>query len=344
MNDPFNPNNTINIDTQQLEKKLKKIVPAVIVSIFVLILLVNSLYFLQNSENGVVLRFGKYATTVNTAGPHFKIPLVDVVRKVDVKNIYNMEYGFRTATGGSETTTAQYTTAPEETSVIVDGANNNASIALVELIIQYKIVDPVDYLFNVDDVEGTLRLALEDSVRTSLQSLTLDQAKTEKELINSKVKPTLEKKMKEYGSGIQIILVAVQNVRFLPNVEAAYQQKENANQYKNGKKEDADRYSNTVIPQAEAEATQLVEKASAYKAETLAAANAGVAQFNALYAQYINNPTILKEKYYIEAMTAFLTNNSIVIDASTDGDMNKFYNLNQSDLVKEQLSSLPTAN
>ncbi len=340
MNDPFNPNKTIDIDTQKLEKQIKKIVPAIVLGIVAVILLINSIYFLENSEHGVVLRFGKMSTVITEAGPHFKMPLVDVVRKVDVKKVYNMEYGFRTASGGTQVAT--YTDVPEEMSVIVDGANNNASIALIELIIQYKIVNPVEYLFNVDDVPGTLRLALEDSVRTSLQNFTLDEAITRKELIDEAILPRLQKKMNEYGSGIQIVLVAAQNVTFLPNVEVAYQQKENANQYKNGKQEDAERYYNTVIPQAKAEATQLVEEAGAYKAQTIAAANAAVAQFNALYAQYINNPTVLKEKYYIEAMTAFLTNNNIVIDASADGDMNKFYNLNQSDLAKEQLSSLPS--
>lgn len=341
MQDPFNPNKTIDIDSQKLEKSLKKIVPAVIVIIFLAILLINSIYFLQNGENGVVLRFGKNSALITEAGPHFKIPLVDVVRIVDVQNIYTMEYGFRTSVVGDATSQAQYNTVPEETSVIVEGKTSNASIALIELSIQYKVIKPFDYLYHVDDVEGTLRLALEDAIRTSMQSLTLNEAKTQKELINAAVGPSLQLKMDEYGSGILIKTVAVQNVRFLPNVETAYQQKENANQYKNGKEQDAERYANTVIPQGLAEATQLVEKAGAYKAQTIAEANAAVAQFNALYGEYINNPTILKEKYYIEAMTAFLQNNNIVIDESLDGDMYKFYNLNQSDLVKEQISSSP---
>ncbi|MBC7959621.1 MAG: FtsH protease activity modulator HflK [Vallitaleaceae bacterium] len=341
MNDPFNPGKVVDIDTQKLEKTLKKVVPTVVVLIFLAILLFNSIYVIQNGQNGVVLRFGKMSTVVTQAGPHFKIPLVDKVSVVDVKNIHNMEYGFRTTQAGTGTSTAVYQSVPEESTVIVDGANNNASIALIELIIQYKITNPVDYLFNVEDVEGTMRLALEDAVRTSLQSFTLDEAKTQKELIDAAVKPSLQKKMDEYGAGIEIVIVAAQNVKFLPNVETAYQAKENANQYKNGKQEDAERYYNTVIPQAEAEATQLVESAHAYKAETIAAANAGVAQFNALYSEYINNPTILKEKYYIEALTTFLKNNNVVIDATETGDMNKFYNLNQSDLAKEKIDSLP---
>ena len=221
----------------------------------------------------------------------------------------------------------------------MDAANNNASIALIELIIQYKIADPVDFLFRVDDVTGTLRLALEDVIRTSVQGYTLDQAKTQKELIDQDILPALQKKMDDYSSGIEIVLVGTQNVQFLPNVEGAYQQKENANQYKNGKVEDAQRYYNTVIPQAQAEAKQLEEEAYAYRAQTIANANAAVAEFNALYDEYLNNPGILKEKYYIESMTWFLQHNTIVVDSTSNGEIYKFYNFDQNEVVKEALTS-----
>ncbi|PKM52310.1 MAG: FtsH protease activity modulator HflK [Firmicutes bacterium HGW-Firmicutes-7] len=332
----------IDIDVKKLEKKLLKIVPSVVIGLFILVVLINSIYILDSKENGVVLRFGKIHTTVTEAGPHFKIPLVDQVEKVNVKNIYNMEYGYRTDKAGSESAEAGYSDQPEEATVIVDGANNNASIALIEVIIKYKVSDPAAYLFNVDDVVETLRLALEDSIRTSMQSFTLDEAKTKKELIDAAVRPILQRKMTEYGSGIEIVQVGTQNVQFLPNVEIAYQQKENANQYKNGKQEDAERYYNTIIPKAKGEATQLVEQANAYKAQTIAEANAAVAQFNALYTEYMNNPQILKEKYYIEAMTAFFENNTIVVDSTNDGEIYKFYNFSENNLVKEQISSNPS--
>ncbi|PKM94182.1 MAG: FtsH protease activity modulator HflK [Firmicutes bacterium HGW-Firmicutes-1] len=331
----------IDIDSKNIEKKLLKIVPRIVIGLFVLVVLINSIYILDSKENGVVLRFGKIATIVTDAGPHFKVPLVDQVKKVNVKNIYNMEYGYRTQSGGNETSEAVYVDQPEEATVIVDGANNNASIALIDVIIKYKVSNPEEFLFNVDDIEGTLRLALEDTIRTSMQSLTLDQAKTEKESINAAVKPLLQRKMTEYGAGIQIEQVLTQNVQFLPSVETAFQQKENANQYKNGKIEDAERYENTIIPKAKGEATQLVEQANAYAAQTVAEANAAVAQFNALYTEYKNNPQILKEKYYIEAMTAFFKNNTIIVDTTQDGDLYKFYNFSDNNLVKEQISSAP---
>lgn len=317
----------IDIDMQVMRKKIFTVGP-IIVFVFILgLLLVNSVYMLENRENAVVLRFGRVNKVVTDPGLQFKLPIIDQIEKVDVRTIYNMEYGFRTKSAGTEMTSPEQDEREEEARIIVDGANNNASIALIELVIQYRISNPVDYLFKVDDPEGTLRLALEDVLRASVQSLTLDEAKTQKELIDTAVLPALQQKMIEYESGLEILLVATQNVKFLDNVETAYQQKENANQYKNGKREDIEKYNNTVIPQARAEATKLVEEANAYKAKVVAEANAGVAEFNALYDEYVNNPQILKERYYIDAMTAFLSNNKIIVDGSSEGDIYKFYNL-----------------
>jgi membrane protease subunit HflK len=328
----------IDINVDKIKGSMRKITIIIITAIILLFLIVNSFYVLENRDNGVVLRFGKVSKVVDDAGLHFKIPLIEKVKKVDVKTIYTVEYGYETKKKGTEYSKPVYVDKLDEATVIVDAANNNASIALVNIMVQYRKSIPEDYLFNVDDVEGTLKLALEGVVRTTLQALTLDEVKTSKELIDQSIKPLLQQKLKDYQSGIEIMTVRTQNVEFLPNVETAYQQKENANQYKNGKQEEADKYLNTIIPQAEAEATKLKENASAYRAERIANAKAAVAEFNALYDEYKKNPSILKEKYYIEAMSDFLSNNKIVIDASNNGDVFKFYNFDENKLIKQQIS------
>jgi len=264
---------------------------------------------------------------VDTAGIHLKLPLVDRVYIVDVEKISNMEYGFRTTTSGTESRQADYDKVTEESNVIVDGANNNASIALIELIIQYKVKNPVDYLFKVEDVEGTLRLALEDVVRSSVQSFTIDGVKTQKEAIDAEILPELQRKIDEYNTGLEIVLVGTQNIQFLPSVEEAYQQKENANQYKNGKIEEGEKYGNQVVPQAEAEARAIVENANGYAATVKAAAKADVAQFIALYEEYQNNPEILKERYYLDSMREFMTSNEIVIDMTENQNFLKLFDM-----------------
>lgn len=332
-NNNFNQNGfdreVVDVKLKQFQKNVKRIVPIAVVLILLALAIFNSAYMLENKENGVVLRFGTVTNTVKEPGLHFKVPFIDTVQKVPVGKIWSMEYGYRTSRTGDTQGAAVYDDVESERTVIVDGANNNASIALIELIIQYQIEDPVDYLFKVDDVEGTLLLALEDTVRASMQAVTLDEAKTSKDMIDKSILPALQKKMNDYEAGIKILSVNTQNVLFLPNVETAYQEKENANQYKNGKSEDAEKYFNTIIPEARAEAKKIVEEANAYKATTVANAKAGVAQFDALYAEYLNNPEILMERYYIDAMSEFFRNNTIVVDTTKAGDIYKFYNFDE---------------
>lgn len=320
---------TIDVNFEKIKKNAKRVLAIVFIPLILIVAGLNSFFILENKENGVILRFGQLQSVVTKPGINFKVPFIDTVTKVDVRTIYNMEYGFRSREKRENSSIAEYEDQDAEAKVIVDGANNNASIALIELIIQYRIKDPVDYLYKVDDVVGTLNLALEDIVRTSLQSFTLDEAKTQKELIDESIKPRLQKKIDDYQIGIEIVLVGTQNVQFLPSVEEAYQQKENANQYKNGKKEDAEKYYNTIIPKANAEARKLIEDANAYRAETVAKANADVAQFNALYEQYKENPEVVKERYYLESMMKLFKSNQIVITGAKDDNLHKFYNFTE---------------
>jgi membrane protease subunit HflK len=318
----------VDIDLDKLKKRTSKFVPMLFLLIVAILLFVNSFYTVDTKEDAVILRLGKYKTTVESAGPHFKVPFIDVVKKVDVEKIYNMEYGFRTVQQGTEFSEPVYEEVPGEASVIVDGSNNNASIALIELIIQYKVDDPFNYLFKVDDPVGTLRLALEDVVRSKVQGFTLEDAKTQKEVIDEEVLPALQKKIESYNTGIVITKVKTQNVEFLPSVEEAFKQKENANQYKNGKVEDGEKYENTVVPQAEAEARAIVEDANAYSATVKAAAKAEVAQFLALYEEFSKNEDILKERYYLDAMREFLANNKVIIDFTENENFLKMFNTN----------------
>lgn len=322
--------NVIDIDIQKLKNKGGKFIPIIVLLILAALLVMNSFYMLDAKEDGVVIRLGRYHETVEEAGLHFKMPLVDQVKKVNVQTVYNMEYGYRTVQQGNEYSEPVYQEVPAESNVIVDGANNNASIAIIELIIQYRVSDPFDYLYKVDAVEDTLRLALEDVVRSKVQAFTLTEVKTQKEAIDAEILPALQKKIEGYNTGLTIVKVSTQNVEFLPSVEEAFQAKENANQYKNGKVEDGEKYENTIVPQAQAEARAIVENANAYAATVKAEAKAEVAQFLALYEEFSKNEDILKERYYLDAMREFLANNEIVVDFTDSDSLLKLFNM-QSD-------------
>lgn len=295
--------------------------------IIILAMLLGSIYRLETGTVGVITRFGDIIGVNENAGIHFKVPFIDQVQLVDVQTVHKMEYGYRTALAGSTIGSPEYIDEQAEEQVIIEAKSNNASIILLNLIVRYQVEDPVYFLYEVDDVEGTLRLALEDVIRSSLPGFTIDEALENKELIDEEILPKLQKKLDKYNAGIKVVQVTTQNVSLLPAVEETRQKVEESNQYKQGKEEEAQKYKNTVIPKAEAEATKLYEDARAYSAEVIAAARADVAEFEALYSQYIKNPDIVKEKYYIEAMQEVIKKNQLVIDQTGQGNLLKFYNI-----------------
>lgn len=319
----------IDLDANQSrggKSKLPNFIGGGLLIIFIVVTLFKGIFIVQDGQRAVILRFGQ-VERVKSEGLNFAIPYIESVETVDVEHTYKMEYGFKTSVQGTETTSATYSDNLQEATVIVGAADNNASIILLELIIQFKIDDPVNFLYKVDDLSGTLRIALEDVIRTTYQTYTLDQARTEKSSIDAKILPALQQKLKSYESGIRITQVKTQNVELLQAVQEAYQQKENANQYKRGKIEEAEKYENTIIPQAEAEAIKLKEEATGYRASRIAEANASVAQFDALYREYAKDPAVVREKYYLETMEQVIKNNDIVINGTDNGEFNIYYNV-----------------
>lgn len=316
-------------DLKKFVRWSKSILSTIIIVLLLIIFIPNSVYKVDSGWSAVILRFGEVQKVEANEGIHFKLPIVDEVKKVHMEQRYKLEYGYRTISDSSDKSEAEYKDITEEATVIVEAKENNSSLVLINLIVSYKVEDPIDYLFKVDNLEGTIRLALEDVIRNTVQSHTLDEALTNKVVIDNEIMPELQKKLQNFESGIEIVEVQTQNTELLPSVEEAYQQVEKANQYKNGKLEEAQKYRNTVIPQANAEAAKLIEDAKGYKAEVVSNANASISQFEALYKEYQQNPNIVKEKYYMESMQQFIKNNKLIIDATEEGNIHKFYNMDE---------------
>ncbi|MGL4738343.1 MAG: FtsH protease activity modulator HflK [Cellulosilyticaceae bacterium] len=317
-----------------LGKKFKKFFVTFVGIGVALLLVLTSVYRLSTGTVGVITRFGKIVKVNENAGIHVKLPLIDRVQKVDVETVHKMEYGFRTAQIGSVSQSPEYADETNEEQVIIEAKSNNASIILLNLIVRYQVADPVDYLYEVDDLEGTMRLALEDVIRSTLPGFTIDEALENKELIDQAILPKLQKKLDKYESGLKVVQVTTQNVSLLPSVEETRQKVEESNQYKQGREEEAQKYANTVVPKAEAEATKMYEDAKGYSAQVVAEAKADVAEFEALYSEYIKNPKIVKEKYYIEAMQSVFANNELIIDQTDDGNLLKIFGIdNQKSIV-----------
>lgn len=345
-------------NVKQLVNNGKKYILIIAGIVLVLIFSFGSTYKVSEGHSVVVTRFGKVIRVDKESGLKMfkKIPLIDSVVSVNTEQRYKIEYGYRTVKEGNEKTAPQYSEAQDEALMIVGASTSDgglqessegqaadektsSSLVLLNLVVGYKVSDPVNFLYKVDDLEGTLLLAIEDTLRNIMPNMTLAEALTDKKSINDAVLPELQRKMSLYEAGIAITEVETQNVELLPKVEEAYREVEKANQYKNGKIEEAKKYYNTVIPEAEAEAAKLIEEANGYKATVIANAKATVAQYNKLYQEYLKNPEIIKEKYYVESMKELLKNNKIIIDATQDGSIYKFFNMqgDMSDMVKKEV-------
>jgi len=332
--DEFN----LNLNLDGIKNWFKKTFRNIKISILLflaIITILNSVYIMDTGKIGVIFRFGEFVREDNISGVRFKVPFIEKVTKVDVEKSYKLEYGYRTIREGTEISAPQYRTMPNESKVIVGAKENNSSIVLIELMVRYKIDDPYKYLIKVDDVRGTMEIALEDVLRNTIQALTLSEALTDKAKIDEEILPELQKKMEKYGAGIRITEVKTQNTDLLAQVNKAYQEVEKATQYKNSKIEEAQKYRNQKIPKAEAEAIKLIEEAKAYRADVVATAKSETAQYEAVYKEYIQNRTVTKEKYYVDAMRTFLSNNNVVIDGTKNGNVYKFLNLEKNPVTQQ---------
>lgn len=318
-------------------KALRRIVMILVFGLIGINILFGTVYKLDIGWNGVVTRFGKVIKIETKDGLHAKLPFIDKLQKINVQQIRKLEYGYRTLREGSDGRDPEYMDVPEEAMVIVDAKGNNSSVVLTNIVVRYKIVDPYKYLYKVENLEDTMMLALEDCVRNAAQIFTLNEALTNKSIIDDEIFPEFQKVLNQYDAGIQVVEVKTQNTELLPEVDQAYQQVEEANQFKNSKIQEAMKMKNMIIPQAEAEAKKITEEAKGEAAITVANAKASVAQYNALYEEYIKNPDIVREKYYVEAMKEFIRNNKVVVDLTNNGGIYKFYNMDQNAL-KQQLA------
>ena len=317
-------------------KVIKRIVIIAVLGWAALNILFGTVYKLDIGWNGVITRFGKVVKIETKDGLHAKVPFIDSLQKVNVQQIRKLEYGYRTVKEGSERNDPEYRDVMDEAMVIVDAKGNNSSVVLTNIVVRYKITDPYKYLYKVDDLEGTMTLALEDCVRNAAQIFSLNEALTNKSIIDEEIYPEFQKLMNQYDAGIQVVEVKTQNTELLPEVDKAYQQVEEANQFKNSKIQEAMKMKNMLIPQAEAEAKKLTEDAKGEAAITVANARASVAQYNALLEEYKKNPDVVREKYYVEAMKEFIKNNKVVVDLTDSGGVYKFYNMDQN-AVKQQV-------
>ena len=254
-------------------------------------------YIVDETENAVITRFGKYQETVG-AGLHFKLPFgIDKSYTVPVKVVQTEQFGFKTVKSGRNN---EYINNIGTESTMLTGDLN---IVDVEWIIQYRIVDPKQWLFGVYEKEQTIRdisrsvinelvgdraiLAVMGSERTSIETLALDK---------------MNLYFENLGLGISVIAVKLQNIVPPSGVQDAFEDVNKATQDMNRFINEGKEAYNAEIPKAQGEADRLLQVAQGYAAERVNMAKGDVARFNAVYEEYKRSPKVTKERIYLETM------------------------------------------
>jgi membrane protease subunit HflK len=295
--------------------------PATILVIIILALtgmfLLTSFYVVDQTEQAVVLRLGKL-NKISEAGLKWKIPLgIDRVYKVPTKVVQTMQFGFRTAQPGITTI---YSKANYDTESIM--LTGDLNIVSVEWIIQYRITDPADWLFNVSEKDKTIR-DISQSVINELvgDRAILDVIGDERTSIEENGKVMMNDTLNNYGLGINIITVRLQNI--LPPegpVQDAFEDVNKAIQDMERLISEGKQAYNAEIPKASGEASQMIQQATGYATGRVNRAKGDVARFNSVLGEYKNNPEVTRSRIYYEMMEEVLTNNTNIelIDKNLD--------------------------
>ena len=291
-------------------KKLKKWIIFGAVALVVLIGILTCFYTVDDKQQAVVTTFGK-VTDVTDAGLHFKLPFgIQQAHKVDVNVYQKIELGYTTQDGATYANTSE--------STMITGDYN---IVNVDFYVEYKISDPVQYLYSSTSPELILRNLIQSQVRNVVGSSTVDSVLTDgKENIQMQVKELVTQILAEYDVGLTLVDVRIQDAE-PPTQEVieAFKAVETAKQTAEAVVNEAKAYENAQVPAAEAQADQLRQNAEYLKQKRINEALEAVAMFEAMYQEYINDPEITRARMYYEAIAKILPGVKIYINTG-DGE------------------------
>ena len=279
-------------------KKIRNIVLAAFLALVLLIGSSSCFYTVDDKQQAVVTTFGK-VTDVTDAGLHFKLPFgIQQARKVDVNVYQKIELGY--ASSGDS-----YYEVNESESTMITGDYN---IVNVDFFVEYKISDPVAYLYSSNDPEMILRNLIQSQVRNVVGSTSVDAVLTDgKESIQSQVKDLVTQILAEYDIGLTLVDVRIQDSE-PPTQEVieAFKAVETAKQQAETVVNDAKAYQNAQLPDAQARADKLVQNAEYLKQKRINEATQQVAMFSAMYEEYKQDPEITRSRMYYEAISEIL--------------------------------------
>lgn len=289
-----------------------KTIALAIIALAVLLVAQSCFYTVDDKQQAVVTTFGK-VTGVTDAGVHFRLPLgIQQVEKVDVNVYQKIELGYSTKKNG-------YDVDGSESTMITGDYN----IVNVDFFIEYKISDPVQYLYSSNQPELILRNLIQSQVRNVVGSSTVDAVLTDgKESIQMQVRDLVTEILADYKIGLSLVDVKIQDAE-PPTTEVveAFKAVETAKQKAETVINDAKAYQNAQLPKAQAQADKLVQNAEYLKQKRINEATEQVAMFNARYAEYARDPQITRSRMYYEAISNILPGVKLYVNTGSGSNM-----------------------
>ncbi|CAN5785675.1 FtsH protease activity modulator HflK [soil metagenome] len=274
--------------------------------------LFTSFYTVTTGALGVVQRFGRYKETVEP-GLRFKIPFgVDQVTILPVERQLKLEFGF--ATRGGATNDSQFSDEGELERNMVTGDLNAAQ---VEWVVQYRIEDPVNFLFNVREPGSTLRDVSESVMREVVGDRIIDEVLTiGRQDIETDAIAKLQVLVQKLQMGVKVYQVQLKNVHPPGPVQRSFDEVNRAQQEREQMINMANGEYNKVVPRATGEADQKISESKGYAVKRTNEAEGDVARFKALLEQYEKAPDITRQRLYLETMTEVIPNlgGKIILD------------------------------
>ena len=293
---------------------LKKLGKKSVLLLLLLLLIAGSFscfYTVDDKQQAVVTTFGK-VTEVTDPGLHFCWPFgIQQVHKVDVNVYQKIELGYNSVSDDD------YVTNTSESTMITGDYN----IVNVDFFVEYKISDPVAYLYSSNNPELILRNLIQSQVRNVVGSSSVDAVLTDgKENIQMQVKDLVSQILEQYNIGLTLVDVKIQDAE--PPTQAvieAFKAVETAKQQAETVINDAKAYRNAQLPQAEAQADKLIQNAEYLKQKRINEGIEAVAMFEAMYAEYARNPEITRSRMYYEAISQILPGVKLYINTADGG-------------------------
>jgi len=299
------------------------VITLVAVGIFVIILLATSVYIVDQTEEAVITRFGRYIATKGP-GLQFKLPFgIDRNYTVNVKTVQTQEFGFRTVRGRQSPAysnqmsfpVGHYASQTGESTMLTGDLN----IAEVEWIIQYRIIDPRAWTFNVNERIATIR----DVSRSAINMLVGDRAimdimGPERSAIEAAGAVFMNETFRGYGLGIDVIAVKLQNIDPPEGVQQAFDDVNKAIQDMNRLINEGQQVYNEEIPKTKGEAERLIQVAQGYATERVNRAMGDIARFNSVYDEYRRSPEVTRQRLYYEMIEEVFKDKegTVIIDRS----------------------------